>query len=273
MGELKSVTVGDTFERWTVVSNVYIMKHGHRHYLCQCACNNKTERYVDVYNLKSGKSVSCGCLKVEKIIERSTTHNGTHERLYGIWLGIKTRCLYPQSNHYYLYGGRGITICPEWLDYGTFREWAFSHGYREGLTKSECSIDRIDNNKGYNPDNCRWVDSVIQANNKRNNNVIEYDGIRKTIAEWSRETGLHRTTIKSRLDHGKSPKEALSKPWKPLEITYNGETHRVSEWAAILNIRYSLIIKRYRKGLPINEVLYPGNLTDLRRNKKWTGFR
>lgn len=125
-------------------------------------------------------------------------------RLYSIWRGIKSRCLNPNEPGYRLYGGRGITVCPEWLDGETFFKWALSHGYEDNLT-----IDRIDCNKGYSPDNCRWITNDEQQRNRRNNIVIEYNGEKHCLAEWARITGLGEWVIKKRLANGWSIEEAL----------------------------------------------------------------
>ena len=102
----------------------------------------------------------------EKQIEKKTkTTRQTHFRLYKVWDNMKARCYNPKHTSYYLYGGRGITMCDEWKnDFDSFAKWALEHGYNENAPKGECTIDRIDNNKGYLPDNCKWV--TIGENSK-----------------------------------------------------------------------------------------------------------
>ena len=124
--------------------------HGKVMWRCRCDCGN----YCTVMStrLASGHTKSCGCYNSEHTIETNTTHGGRHTRLYSIWASMKTRCLNPNSKTYHYYGGRGISICDEWKDnFSAFRDWALSNGYRDDLT-----LDRIDSDKDYSPENCKW---------------------------------------------------------------------------------------------------------------------
>ena len=103
----------------------------------------------------------------------------------------------PNRSDYKRYGGRGITICDEWNDYNTFRDWALSNGYSDNL-----SIDRIDVNGNYEPSNCRWVDGIIQANNVRNNRIITFENSTYTMAEFARKIGISYSSLQHRLDRG-----------------------------------------------------------------------
>ena len=141
-----------------------------------------------------------GVIYLGKII-----HGKTHTRLYNIYKGMKRRCYNKTDKDYKDYGGRDITICDEWLnDFMSFYNWSMNNGYDESLT-----IDRMDNNKGYSPDNCRWVDVKTQSNNTRRNVYLTYCGLTLTLAEWSRKLKVNRNTLKWRYRRGYTDKECL----------------------------------------------------------------
>ena len=128
-------------------------------------------------------------------------------RVYKIWSGMKDRCTNPNCPEYHAYGGRGISVCEEWNDAATFILWAIGNGYRDHL-----SIDRIDNDKGYSPENCRWATRGVQANNKSNNRLITIDGVTRTAAQWEDLMGLRRNIVHNRLHRGWSPECAVLVP-------------------------------------------------------------
>ena len=134
-------------------------------------------------------------------------HNESGSRLYSIWKNMRRRCSNPHCAYYHSYGGRGISVCAEWHKYENFRDWALTHGYKDGLT-----IDRIDNDRNYAPDNCRWATMKQQSNNTRTNRVIAHNGESHTLTEWSDIVGIRFATLWDRLDNGWSIERALTEP-------------------------------------------------------------
>ena len=155
---------GQKFGRLTAICPVGKNRQGAILWLCNCDCGNDT--VVEGRSLTSGATRSCGCLDREahKFRPNRTTHGKSGTRLYCIWKKMKSRCSNPNDPDYQqYYGSRGITVCPEWLnDFQAFYDWAMSHGYSD-----ELSIDRIDNEKGYSSDNCRWATAEEQRHNQR----------------------------------------------------------------------------------------------------------
>lgn len=145
--------------------------------------------------------------RIRCIAEMSKWHKCKDQRLLAIWRSMIARCTNPNSANYVRYGGRGITVCDEWKDGDRFAEWALNNGYEVGL-----SIERIDNNGPYAPDNCRFATAKEQANNRRSNRIIEYHGEKKTLSEWADIAAVSYGTFCYRLSHGWAFEEALSVP-------------------------------------------------------------
>ena len=197
-------------------------------------------------DLKSGKTLSCGCYNLELKRERATKHGhavpGARSRLYNIWCGMRSRCYNSNNPDYKNYGGRGITICKEWDEYLCFYNWAISNGYDDHL-----SIDRVDVNGNYEPNNCRWADDVTQGNNRTNNRKVRIGNIERTISEWASITNNTSKSISARIDVcGWSQKDAVVTPPNQNEhrVSYNGETHSLVEWAEITGINYQTLRSR-----------------------------
>lgn len=191
--------------RWTILSYHHTAKNYHKYYLCRCDCGK--EKVVNINNILKGFSKSCGCLISEVTTEKNKTmkqkdkHKYSDYSLYRTWISMRKRCYSVTEPAYKDYGGRGITVCDEWnSDYNSFLIWAKSNGYQKGLT-----IDRIDNDKGYYPDNCRFVDNYVQANNKRNNIKICFNNEVDTLPNWARKLKVSASMLYSRYYKNNDP--------------------------------------------------------------------
>lgn len=174
---------------------------------CQCDCGNTC--YVRANRLVHGRTKSCGCLRKESNIQKKTIHGMTGTSIYNTWHSMKARCYNPTDHNYPRYGNRGISVCDEWTNsFESFYEWAISNGYHEGL-----SIDRIDNDGNYCPDNCRWVTTKVQNNNRGVSINISYDGKIQNLSEWCKDLGLPYMRIWQRLNvYGFTFEEAITEP-------------------------------------------------------------
>lgn len=200
--------VGKNFGRLTVVSKIgYDSDLRKTIWECKCSCG-KTKN-IPTSSLKSGNTLSCGCLRKEIVSQISKTHGDSGKcRLYSIWHGIKNRCYNSNVKAYKNYGGRGIEMCDEWKDnYECFREWALENGYKDDLT-----IDRIDNDGNYCPENCKWSTRHEQCNNMRSNVLITYNGETHTATEWSKITGIKSSVLTRRKKRGWTDIECIETP-------------------------------------------------------------
>ena len=178
----------------------------HALWLCQCDCGN--ECIVKASSVKSGTTSSCGCLAHDILMERNCKHNCVYLPIYTCYHNMISRCTNKNTTHYKDYGGRGIKICDEWLDkdfgFKNFYDWAMKNGYNEELT-----IDRIDFNGNYEPNNCRWATIKEQANNTRKNIFVNYDDEKYTLMQLSEKFGLVYATTLARHHKGWTPSELV----------------------------------------------------------------
>ena len=183
---------------------------------CRCDCGKTLVVWAGA--LKNGNTKSCGCLRQDVVRQKNketATHGLTHNRLYHIWNGMKNRCYNKNLEAYKWYGGRGITVCDEWRDdFKAFYDWAMANGYNPDAPKGKCTIDRIDVNGNYCPENCRWVDMRVQHNNMRTNVYIEIGGERKTITQWAKLYKKSGSVVWYRIHKlGWEPLKALETPY------------------------------------------------------------
>ena len=193
-----------------VVLKVPMARSKQKHKMVRVRCDCGEFRTVALAYLKSGHTKSCGCLRVKLARERATTHGGCGTRLYKTWADINARCNNPNHKDYKYYGGRSIKN--KFKSFEEFREFAAYSGYRDGLT-----IDRIDNNSGYEPDNCRWATPTEQNRNRRDNLFIAHPvtGERLCATDWSRRLGGESHLVSTRIHKlGWSPEKAILTPVK-----------------------------------------------------------
>lgn len=187
---------GKRFGEWTVLDLSGKNKYNQRLWKCKCSCGEIAEVTSGV--LLGGYSRSCRDCAYKKKGENQKTHGMSRNRIYKIYQGVLNRCNNKNNYSFEHYGGRGIMVCDKWSGehgFENFYKWAIENGYSEELT-----IDRIDVNGNYEPDNCRWVDMKAQANNRRNNVSIMYNGKNQTLAQWSEELGINFYTLYARIE-------------------------------------------------------------------------
>lgn len=198
------------FNRLTVIERKGNDIFGHLRWLCRCDCGK--EKIIVGSHMVRGKTKSCGCLNKEKLVARSLKHGHNRRekvsQVYSIWANLIQRCTNRNNQDYLNYGGRGITVCEKWLE--SFENFLEDMG--QPPTKQH-QIDRIDNNKGYDKNNCRWVTRKQQSQNRRSNHFLTHNGKTQTTMEWSRETGITYGTLLARINrHNWDIDRALTAP-------------------------------------------------------------
>ena len=197
---------GDKFNRLTAIRFDHRDKRCQLYWLFRCSCGN--EKVIRVDSVKGGNVKSCGCLLKEvaskSLIKMNTTHGMSKTREYTSWAGMKDRCLNRNRKYYKDYGGRGITICKRWM---RFENFYADMGNRPAGT----TLDRIDNNKGYYKENCRWATMKEQGNNKRDNHLLTFDGKTQNISQWADSIRIKHTALRTRIWRGWGIERALTR--------------------------------------------------------------
>lgn len=178
---------GQTHERLTVLGK---SDKGRSWWRCKCECGKEVE--IPTWKFLAYKS--CGCMEKENrehLTDHVRTHGMTDTRLYFVWCGMKDRCFNPNTEHYDRYGGRGISMCDEWRNsFEAFRDWAYANGYKDDLAGKDQSIDRIDVNKDYCPENCRWVNQTQQMRNTAKAVLVRYDNAEIHLMDFCEMHGI-----------------------------------------------------------------------------------
>lgn len=182
---------GHRFGRLTVLCRMPSQKE-RTMWQCKCDCGNIVQS--EAYNIKTGNTSSCGCLKMECQTLRLTTHGKRNSPEYLSWAAMIARTSNPNNIGYKGYGGRGIRVCERWR--GSFENFMKDMGCKPS---SKHSLDRIDNDKDYSPENCRWATRTLQARNRRSNYLITHDGVTKSLAEWAEIKGMNYSLLYSRI--------------------------------------------------------------------------
>lgn len=200
--------IGKKYGRWTVLSKAF-GKGNKKRVFCICDCGSKKE--VNYQNIKNGKTKSCGCLFREIAAKRKLSHGKTGTQIHSKWLSMKARCRCKKSTSYKRYGKKGIKVCKRWDRFENFYKDMSDSYYKHLKThgKKNTTLDRIDNNKGYCKENCRWATIKQQARNKKTNILIKHNGTTKTLTEWSIDFGFNYGMANKKLKEGFSFEEVL----------------------------------------------------------------
>lgn len=254
--------IGSQFGRLTVL-NVGASESGRKTFMCQCNCGNIVT--FDAQNVLRGRSKSCGCLRNEKVAalgRKQATHNSSKTPLYRLWDSMKRRCENPKSKDFKWYGGKGVSVCEAWHDFSEFQKWAIESGYKKGL-----SIDRIDSNKDYSPDNCRLI-PLSENSSVAHTMYLTVDGETLSYSQWAKLLGLHRGVISKWMKVGEDyavlkVKEGMSGTGcflpdiaatngkhRDKYITIDGITRNYTDWSLLISKDRCIVSKWvYHKGL------------------------
>lgn len=199
-----NIKIGDVFGYLTVEKFVKKDKFCHKHWLCKCKCGQYIIR--DEYTLLKNTNHSCGCLNKLRMKKRSSKHNLYYTKIYKIWIAMKQRCYYKKYKYYKNYGGKGIKVCDEWKNsIINFYEWALKNGYEDGL-----SIERVDINKDYCPENCKWIPKNQQQKNTSRTKLYKYKNEKETIYFFSKKYKIPQSSFYRKIRKGISVAEIIN---------------------------------------------------------------
>lgn len=245
--------IGQRFGKLTVkeyIGYYKISENKNKYHWFVCICDCENTKICNLVSLKNGDNKSCGCLQYKP------KHGYGYHLLYKRWCDIIRRCYNSDFKQYKDYGGRGIEVCEEWHDVEAFCEW----GNSVGLNENNMTIERIDVNGNYCPENCTIADMKQQNNNKRNNRKITYKNETKNLNEWAEILGIDRRLLSNRIDRlNWSVEKAFStkvthiKTKEFLELEYNNKTQQLSDWCKDLNMKYDVIYRRIKNNWSVKK--------------------
>lgn len=265
MGNFIDLT-GKRFNKLVVIKKDGYSKNGKAiKWLCKCDCGEM--KSILGASLKQNKSVSCGCYQKEITSKNMKKHGMSYSDEHRIWAAMKDRCLNPKNMGAKNYSQRGIGICERWQN--SFILFYKDMGKRPS---KKHSIERVNNNKGYSPSNCKWEVRKRQARNKRSNRIIEINGVKKCLADWLDIYRITRHSFISRVKCGMSIEDALSNKPTPrkknhLLVTINGVSHTIPEWGKIYNITGSGILYRVKNGWGYKDAITTPSIRPINQNK------
>lgn len=205
MPRLLNIKSGDRFGRLVIVHELSGFRNPRR-FQCACDCGNLISASLN--HLRDGHTKSCGCLRVDTTRKTTYSHGARGTRLWRIWQAMKYRCKATSGRKNKYYASRGIKVCKPWCDFKEFQKWALTNGYQDDLT-----IERINFNGNYEPDNCTWIPQSEQTKNSRHNVIVIYNGTSMLVTEAIRLSGISRKHYYSRIKT-MPPEQALSMPAK-----------------------------------------------------------
>lgn len=238
MPKKKDIT-GERFARLVALYPIPGSRISPRKWACRCDCG--TISNVLTRDLLSGNTTSCGCYIRELHANRMRTHGLAHTPTYNTWASMLARCNNPKSDKYNYYGGRGIKVCERWQHFALFLQDMGerpSKGY---------SLDRLDNNGDYEPENCRWASKRTQSRNRNSNIVVEYQGLSLCLTEWAERLDVSYETLRQRIQrYGWSVEKAFNDPVRPREhiVTSGDKSLTLRKWASITGIGENVLYDR-----------------------------
>lgn len=258
---------GERFGRLVAIGPVGVKR---RQICWECLCDCGNLAVVRLSNLRNGTAQSCGCLHREITGAIRRTHGKSHSRVFYIWVAIKQRCSNPNNKAYKNYGGRGISMCAEWRE--SFDSFFAYVSQLPNFGVKGYTLDRSDNNRGYEIGNMRWATRLEQNRNKRqqkNAHLLTHNGKTQPLHAWAVELGMAESTLKGRIDDNWGVERSLTTPIQSSDVvlTHNGKTQRVADWARELDVPVLMLYKRLYRGWDTEKTLTtPRRIRPRRKN-------